>query len=63
MFAVGRLRANSLHELRIQLLRDGVGYFGFDGKDIVQFAVVTVGPEVSVGACIDQLHIHADLVG
>ena len=58
-----RLGANPLHELRIQLLRDGVGYFGFDGKDIIKLAVVTVGPQVSIGACVDQLHIHADLVG
>ena len=34
-----------------------------DGKDIIKFAVVTVGPQVSVGACIDQLHIYANLVG
>ena len=57
------LRANPLHQLRIQLLRDGIGYLRLDGKDIIKFAVVTAGPQVSVGACVDQLHIHANLVG
>ena len=49
----GRFRANSLHKLRIQLLRDCVGYLGLDGKDIIQLAVVLVRPKMGVSACID----------
>ncbi len=58
-----RLRANSLHQLCIQLLRDRIGYFGFDRKDIIELAIVAAGPQVRVGACIDELHIHANLIG
>ena len=58
-----RLSANPLYQLRIELLCDRIRYFGFYGKDIIELAVVTVRPQVSVGAGIDELHIHANLVG
>src|ERR1700693_5828411 len=31
-------------------------------KNVSQFAIVSVGPEMSVGQSVDELHIHADLV-
>ena len=42
---------------------DRIGDLGLDGKDIIQLAVVTARPQMSVGAGIDELHIHANLVG
>ena len=50
-------------KLRLQRLRYSFGDLALDAKDVSQFAIVAVGPEVGIGLGIDQLHIHPHLVG
>ena len=47
----------------IQLISDRSGHFTFDAKDIVQFAVITFGPNMLVRSDADQLHIDVHGVG
>ena len=49
-------------EVRLQSLGDRLCNFRFGRKDISQLAIVSLGPEMRVGQCIDELHIYANLV-
>ena len=46
----------------LQLIRDGLGDFTLDGKDVIDWSIIIFCPLVCVSACIDQLRIHSDLV-
>ncbi len=45
-------------EIGLQRLNDPLGQFGLDGKKIGQFAIESLGPNMGVGARVDQLRIH-----
>ena len=47
---------------RVQVFRDRLGDFALDGKDIRQFAIVSFGPKVRIGPCVDELHVYPDRV-
>ena len=49
-------------ELRTQLVGDSSGDVGFDRKDIRQFSIKGVGPEVGIVGCFDQLHVYTHCV-
>ena len=40
---------------KLQGVNDGVRYFILNGKDVVQVAIVTFGPDVIVVGAVDQL--------
>ena len=41
---------------------DGRGHFVLDGEDVIELAVVALGPDVRVGFGVDQLHGDADAI-
>src|SRR6266404_218066 len=43
----------------LQGIRDFLRNFAFDREDILDLPVITPGPEMRIGACIDQLHVNA----
>ena len=49
-------------KLGLELARDGFGDLALDGEDIVERAVVVVGPELGGGARVDQVRRDAHLV-
>src|ERR1700722_2752548 len=53
----GNLLFFSAGESGFKLIGDRSGDLRFDTEDIVQFAVVSLGPEMFVGGRADQLHI------
>ena len=62
-----RLRRNrtarSAGESGLQRLGDLFGDVAFDGKNISQFAIVSLRPKMRVVLGIDQLHVNSHLVG
>ena len=48
--------------MRSQLIRDGFGHVAFHRKNVGQFAIVRLRPEMRVGVRVDQLNIHANLI-
>jgi hypothetical protein len=50
-------------ELRLQLVGDGFGDLALNGEDIGQIAIVSLRPEMSVVAGVDELRVHPHLVG
>ncbi len=55
LFGAGKFEA--------ELFGDGAGDFALHGKDVVELAVITFGPDVLVGGGADHLHIHVHGVG
>ena len=49
-------------QLRPQSIGNTFRNVAFDRKNVGQFAVINVGPEMCVGHRIDQLHIDPDLI-
>ena len=49
-------------QLHLQGIGDSFRDLALDRKDIRQFSIEGVGPEMRVGQRVDQLHIHAHLV-
>ena len=47
----------------LQLLGNGFGDLALNGKDIGQIPIVGLRPQMRVGAGIDQLRVHPDLIG
>ena len=45
-------------EVRSQLVGDGFGYLTLDRKDIGQFTIKSIGPQMGIIGCFDQLHVH-----
>ena len=48
-------RFQSDAQFAFQGVNDGVGDFVLDRKDVIQFAVESIGPQVAIIGCIDQL--------
>lgn len=46
-------------EFGIELVGNCAGDFALHAEEVVEFAVVSVSPNVGVGRGVDQLHIHA----
>ena len=42
---------------------DGLGKFLGERERLIEVAVVTLGPDVSVGGSVDQLHRHVYTIG
>ena len=49
-------------ELRLQAVSDRFGDLTYHGEEIRHLAVVDVRPEMSVGGCVNELHVHAHLL-
>ena len=54
---VGRFGGDDLlflpGEFRSQLIGDGFGYFTLDRKDVGQFAIEGIGPQMGIIGCFD----------
>src|SRR5207302_9039356 len=50
-------------ELSVELLGDCARDFAFDSKNIIQFAIVTLGPKMFVGRGANQLDVDVNSVG
>jgi len=64
---VGRRRALdgallAWRELRLELICDGFCYLALNSEDVGQIAIVSLRPEMRIGACIDQLRIHSHAI-
>ena len=47
----------------MERIGDRFGDLALDTEDIGELAVVSLGPKMGIGRCIDQLHCHAHLIG
>ena len=60
---VGRFGSNDLFFLagkfRLQLLGDGFSHLTLNGKNVGQFAIKAIGPNMGIVGRFDQLHVYA----
>ena len=64
---LGRLALGALVRRRLdpaaQRRHDGRGHLVLDGEDVLELAVVALGPDMRLGLAVDQLHGDAHAVG